>query len=172
MSGCQSLHQEMRNGGIRLSTMSLQWLEPVFSVSHMPYRNLDGDLVWLSYYQIYAIPVFDMIETVLVKKLNFSPSKTLRFIVRNFYVAFTMFVAITFPFFGGLLGFFGGFAFAPTTYFLPCIMWLAIYKPGKFSLLWWTNWMCILFGVCLMVLSPIGGLREIILEAKQFDFYS
>ncbi|KAK8560676.1 hypothetical protein V6N13_003360 [Hibiscus sabdariffa] len=69
-------------------------------------------------YQIYAIPVFDMIETA------------------------------------------------------PCIMWLAIYKPGKFSLSWWTNWMCILFGVCLMVLSPIGGLRQIILEAKQFDFYS
>jgi hypothetical protein len=32
--------------------------------------------------------------------------------------AFTMFIAITFPFFGGLLGFFGGFAFAPTTYFV------------------------------------------------------
>lgn len=32
--------------------------------------------------------------------------------------AFTMFVGITFPFFGGLLGFFGGFAFAPTTYFV------------------------------------------------------
>ncbi|KAE8661621.1 Lysine histidine transporter-like 3 [Hibiscus syriacus] len=37
-------------------------------------------------YQIYAMPVFDMIETVLVKKLNFSPSTTLRFIVRNFFV--------------------------------------------------------------------------------------
>ena len=32
--------------------------------------------------------------------------------------AFTMFIGITFPFFGGLLGFFGGFAFAPTTYFV------------------------------------------------------
>jgi hypothetical protein len=32
--------------------------------------------------------------------------------------AFTMFVGITFPFFGALLGFFGGFAFAPTTYFV------------------------------------------------------
>lgn len=32
--------------------------------------------------------------------------------------AFTMIVAITIPFFGGLLGFFGGFAFAPTTYFV------------------------------------------------------
>lgn len=29
-----------------------------------------------------------------------------------------MFVGICFPFFGGLLGFFGGFAFAPTTYFV------------------------------------------------------
>jgi hypothetical protein len=77
-----------------------------------------------------------------------------------------MFIAITFPFFGGLLGFFGGFAFAPTTYFvsvpipfhfhytavnskpdhdrylvqLPCIMWLSIYKPKRFSLSWCTNW--------------------------------
>lgn len=103
--------------------------------------------------QIYAMPVFDMIETLLVKKLNFSPTRLLRFVVRNLYVgkhsplhchvilkqdfdistwdllwinlmyhlfiaAFTMFIGITFPFFGGLLGFFGGFAFAPTTYFV------------------------------------------------------
>ncbi|TYJ17244.1 hypothetical protein E1A91_A09G038900v1 [Gossypium mustelinum] len=123
-------------------------------------------------YQIYAMPVFDMMETVLVKKLNFKPSTTLRFIVRNLYVAFTMFIGITFPFFGGLLGFFGGFAFAPTTYFLPCVMWLAIYKPRKFSLSWWTNWICIVFGLMLMILSPIGGLRQIILQAKDYEFYS
>ncbi|XP_022774284.1 lysine histidine transporter 1-like isoform X2 [Durio zibethinus] len=123
-------------------------------------------------YQIYAMPVFDMMETALVKKLHFRPTRILRFIVRNFYVAFTMFVGITFPFFGGLLGFFGGFAFAPTTYFLPCIMWLAIYKPRKFSLSWWTNWICIVLGVFLMVLSPIGGLRKIILQAKTYQFYS
>ncbi|CAL0323021.1 unnamed protein product [Lupinus luteus] len=100
-------------------------------------------------YQIYAMPVFDMIESLLVKKLNFTPSIILRFIVRNVYVAFTMFVAITFPFFGGLLGFFGGFAFAPTSYFV-----------------------CIVFGLCLMILSPIGGLRQIILDAKTYKFYS
>lgn len=123
-------------------------------------------------YQIYAMPVFDMIETVLVKKLRFKPTWWLRFISRNLYVAFTMFVGITFPFFGGLLGFFGGFAFAPTTYFLPCIMWLAIYKPRKFSLSWITNWVCIIFGVLLMIIAPIGGLRLIILQAKTYKFYS
>lgn len=36
--------------------------------------------------QIYAMPVFDMIETVLVKKLNFRPTMILRFFVRNIYV--------------------------------------------------------------------------------------
>nr|XP_027187573.1 lysine histidine transporter 2-like isoform X2 [Cicer arietinum] len=123
-------------------------------------------------YQIYAMPVFDMIEGVLVKNLNFNPSKILRFVVRNVYVAFTMFIAISFPFFGGLLGFFGGFAFAPTTYFLPCIMWLAIYKPKRFGLSWCTNWICIVLGLCIMILSPIGALRNIILEAKTYKFYS
>ncbi|KAL2505321.1 Lysine histidine transporter 1 [Abeliophyllum distichum] len=123
-------------------------------------------------YQIYAMPVFDMIETVLVKKLRFKPSWMLRFVSRNIYVAFTMFVGITFPFFGGLLGFFGGFAFAPTTYFLPCIMWLAIYKPRRFSLSWITNWICIVLGVILMIVAPIGGLRQIILQAKGYKFFS
>ncbi|XP_022869817.1 lysine histidine transporter 1-like [Olea europaea var. sylvestris] len=123
-------------------------------------------------YQIYAMPVFDMIETVLYKKLKFKPSWYIRFVSRNIYVGFTMFVAISFPFFGGLLGFFGGFAFAPTTYFLPCIMWLAIYKPKKFSLSWWTNWICIILGILLMVVAPIGALRQIILQAKHYKFYS
>ncbi|PHT61243.1 Lysine histidine transporter 1 [Capsicum annuum] len=123
-------------------------------------------------YQIYAMPVFDMIETVLVRKFRFKPTKMLRFVTRNIYVAFTMFVAITFPFFIGLLGFFGGFAFAPTTYFLPCIMWLIICKPKKFSLSWIVNWICIILGVLLMVIAPIGGLRSIIIQAKDYKFYS
>ncbi|KAF8010992.1 hypothetical protein BT93_J1585 [Corymbia citriodora subsp. variegata] len=38
-------------------------------------------------YQIYAMPVFDMIETVLVKKLHFKPSGMLRFVARTAYVA-------------------------------------------------------------------------------------
>ncbi|KAL9246562.1 hypothetical protein vseg_020080 [Gypsophila vaccaria] len=123
-------------------------------------------------YQIYAMPVFDMVETFLVKSMNFEPTTTLRFITRNIYVAFTMFIAITFPFFGGLLGFFGGFALAPTTYYLPCIMWLILYKPKKFSLSWCLNWFCITLGVLLMILGPIGGLRTIIISAKSYSFYS
>ncbi|KAI7746426.1 hypothetical protein M8C21_033656 [Ambrosia artemisiifolia] len=123
-------------------------------------------------YQVYAMPVFDMIETLLVKKLNFTPSFMLRFITRNIYVAFTMIVGICVPFFGGLLGFFGGFAFAPTTYFLPCVIWLIIHKPKRWSLSWIINWICIILGVALMVVSPIGGLRQIILDAKHYKSFS
>ncbi|KAJ4954297.1 hypothetical protein NE237_011080 [Protea cynaroides] len=123
-------------------------------------------------YQIYAMPVFDMIESTLVKKLHFKPTFRLRFITRTSYVALTMFIAMTFPFFGALLGFFGGFAFAPTTYYLPCIIWLAIYKPKIFSLSWTINWICIILGVLLTILAPIGGLRQIIVEASTYTFYS
>ncbi|PUZ49961.1 hypothetical protein GQ55_6G021500 [Panicum hallii var. hallii] len=122
-------------------------------------------------YQVYAMPVFDMIETVLVRKFWFTPDLRLRMISRTVYVAFTMFVAMTFPFFSELLSFFGGFAFAPTSYFLPCIMWLIICKPKRFSLSWFTNWTCIFIGVSLMILAPIGGLRQIILKVKTYKFY-
>jgi hypothetical protein len=90
-------------------------------------------------YQIYAMPVFDMIETVLVKRLKFPPGLTLRLIARTVYVAFTMFIAITFPFFDGLLSFFGGFAFAPTTYFVSSrwsIVHCFCYNDGVF---WFKN---------------------------------
>ncbi|KAL1187627.1 Lysine histidine transporter 2 [Cardamine amara subsp. amara] len=123
-------------------------------------------------YQIFAMPVFDMMETFLVKKMNFDPSFKLRFITRSLYVAFTMIVAICVPFFGGLLGFFGGFAFAPTTYYLPCIIWLILKKPKKFGLSWTINWFCIIVGVLLTILAPIGGLRTIIINAKTYKFFS
>ncbi|XP_049359496.1 lysine histidine transporter 2-like [Solanum verrucosum] len=123
-------------------------------------------------YQVFAMGVFDLIESYLAKQRNFNPTKTLRVIVRTGYVALTMFLAISFPFFGGLLGFFGGFAFAPTTYFLPCIIWLIICKPKRFGLSWFTNWICIILGVLLMVLAPIGALRQIILQAKGYKFFS
>jgi hypothetical protein len=43
------------------------------------------------------------------------------------FAAFTMFIAMTFPFFGALLGFFGGFAFAPTTYFVRPTLFFLIF---------------------------------------------
>ncbi|KAM0027037.1 putative amino acid transporter, transmembrane domain-containing protein [Helianthus debilis subsp. tardiflorus] len=88
------------------------------------------------------------------------------------FAAITTFIAITFPFFGGLLGFFGGFALAPTTYYLPCIIWLIVRKPERWSITWCINWICIVIGVLLMILAPIGGLRLIIKSVGSYQFYS
>jgi hypothetical protein len=123
-------------------------------------------------YQVFAMPVFDMIETVLVKKLHFTPGHRIRLIARSAYVLATMFIAMTFPFFDGLLGFFGRFGFAPTTYFIPSIAWLILRKPNKFGLTWFINVFATVIGVLLMLASPIGGMRQIIHDVKSFKFYS
>ncbi|KAL5976274.1 hypothetical protein ACLOJK_020604 [Asimina triloba] len=45
--------------------------------------------------------------------------------------ASTLFIGVTFPFFGDLLGFFGGFAFAPSPFFIPSIIRLVIKKTKE-----------------------------------------
>ncbi|KAI3976890.1 hypothetical protein MKX01_008748 [Papaver californicum] len=123
-------------------------------------------------YQVYAMPVFDMIENIFVKRLKCQQGFPLRLVTRTTYVCLTLFFGVTFPFFGDLLGFFGGFGFAPTSYFLPCIMWLAIKKPSKFSRSWFINWACIVVGMFIMFASTIGGLRNIIIDSSTYSFYS
>ncbi|KAG5059931.1 hypothetical protein AAZX31_01G077700 [Glycine max] len=123
-------------------------------------------------YQVYAMPVFDLIESMMVKRFKFPPGVALRLVARSAYVAFTLFVGVTFPFFGDLLGFFGGFGFAPTSYFLPSIMWLIIKKPKRFSTNWFINWISIYIGVCIMLASTIGGLRNIATDASTYKFYT
>ncbi|RYR55812.1 hypothetical protein Ahy_A05g021686 [Arachis hypogaea] len=43
------------------------------------------------------------------------------------------FIALCVPFFGGLLGFFGGLAFTSTSYIIPGVLWLAAPKPKHYS---------------------------------------
>lgn len=123
-------------------------------------------------YQVYAMPVFDNIERILITRLNIPPGIALRIVARSAYVALTLSVGVTFPFFADLLGFLGGFGFTPTSYFLPCMIWLAVKKPKRFSLSWLINWGCIFLGVCIMVVSTVGGLRNIIKDSSSFSFYS
>ncbi|CAK8537286.1 unnamed protein product [Lathyrus sativus] len=123
-------------------------------------------------YQVYAMPVFDLIENMMIKTWNFRPGLPLRLVARSSFVAFTLIIGVTFPFFGDLLGFFGGFGFAPTSYFLPSIMWLIIKKPKRFSINWFINWAAICIGVCIMLASTVGGFRNIIADASTYKFYT
>ncbi|KAJ0024245.1 hypothetical protein Pint_07510 [Pistacia integerrima] len=123
-------------------------------------------------YQVFAMPVFDLLESNLVKHLHCTPGRTLRIFARSTYVAFTAFVAICIPFFGGLLGFFGGLVFSSTSYFIPCIMWLILKKPKRWSFHWIASWISIIVGVTIVILAPMGGMRQIILSSKSYKMFS
>ncbi|KAK9806916.1 hypothetical protein WJX72_007358 [[Myrmecia] bisecta] len=121
-------------------------------------------------YQVYSMPVFDMIETMLVSR-GISNGWFCRLIYRSLYVCFSAFVAISIPFFGSLLGFLGAFAFAPTTFWLPPLIYLIVVKPPLRSWHTLASWFCIAFGMLIMVLGAVGGMRGIINSASGFTFY-
>ncbi|CAN0896354.1 Lysine histidine transporter-like 5 [Linum grandiflorum] len=123
-------------------------------------------------YQVFAMPVFDFLEGFLVTRWNFTPGHGLRLVNRSLYVALTALIGMSVPFFGGLLGFFGGLVFASTSYFLPCIIWLRLKRPPVGSIHWIASWFCIIVGVLVAVLAPIGGFRHILLSAKTYSFFS
>ncbi|KAK9286121.1 hypothetical protein L1049_014502 [Liquidambar formosana] len=100
-------------------------------------------------YQVFAMPVFDMMESYLVQNLHFTPGLPLRLISRSIYVCLTGFIAICIPFFGGLLGFFGGLVFSSTSYYISIIV-----------------------GVLIMILAPIGGARQIVLSATTYKIFN
>ncbi|KAK3229933.1 hypothetical protein Dsin_001814, partial [Dipteronia sinensis] len=112
-------------------------------------------------YQVFAMPVFDMIESYMVQKLHYKPGRHLRLFGRSSYVCyFNSFNWNLPPIFGGLLGFFGGLVFSSTSYFLPCIIhWIA-------------SWISIIIGILIALLAPIGGLTEIIISAQSYKMFS
>ncbi|KAL4609700.1 hypothetical protein ACB092_08G000500 [Castanea dentata] len=140
-------------------------------------QDVDGNVLMNLKKPVYAIPVFDLLETMMVKKMNFPPGIALYSLLDLLII--TLFIGVTFPFFGDLLGFFGGFGFAPTSYFLPSIMWLVIKKPKRFSasqmdhqLVVYVLQSCIFVGVFIMLASTIGGFRNIIADASTYSFYT
>ncbi|XP_050885379.1 lysine histidine transporter-like 5 [Lathyrus oleraceus] len=123
-------------------------------------------------YQVFAMPVFDTMESCLVQKFKLTPSRSLRIVARSIYVALVGLVAVSFPFFGGLLGFFGGLAFAATSYIIPCVLWIKAKKPRVGSFHWIASMCCITLGCIIAIVAPVGGIRTIVVSIKTYKFYS
>eukprot|EP00891_Asterochloris_glomerata_P003664 jgi/Astpho2/3664/Aster-07865 len=121
-------------------------------------------------FQVYAMPVFDMIEFSLVKR-GWKNDGIVRVFYRTLYVIIVAFVGITIPFFGDLLGFIGALGFGPTTYTLPSLFWLIVKKPRMTSWHFWASWANIIAGIIITFAGAIGGLRGIIADASSYTFY-
>lgn len=122
-------------------------------------------------YQMYSMPVFDMIEAAF-RNWGLTRNKLVtRLFMRSLYVVFTCFVAVSLPFFGDLMGFFGAIGFAPTTFWLPSLIWLVVKKPPKRSFSFAINVFNIVLCVTVMFVAATGSMYWIVINASGYHFY-
>ncbi|KAL5984114.1 Lysine histidine transporter-like 8 [Asimina triloba] len=124
----------------------------------------------LSSFQIYAMPVFDNMESGYTSKHNKPCPWWLRSGFRAFFGAVSLFIAAAFPFLSSLAGLIGGIAL-PVTLAYPCFMWIAIKKPERYSALWYINWGLGSSGMVLSVLLVAGGVWSILDTGFKLRFF-
>ncbi|ONK72788.1 uncharacterized protein A4U43_C04F23240 [Asparagus officinalis] len=124
----------------------------------------------LAAFQIYAMPVFDNMESGYTSKKNKPCPRWLRAGFRAFFGAVAFLLAFAFPFLGDLAGLIGGIAL-PVTLAYPCFMWIIVKKPEKYSFMWYLNWGLGSLGMGLSVVLVVGGLWRIVETGVKLRFF-
>ena len=70
-----------------------------------------------------------------------------------------------------LMGFFGAIGFAPTTFWLPSLIWIVVKKPKRNTFSFWFNSFNIVLCVTVMFLAAIGSMYWIVRNASGYKFY-
>lgn len=115
-------------------------------------------------YQVFAMPVFESIETKM--KTFIRRAFVLRLLVRSLYVLATTCVACLLPFFGDLMGLIASIGLVPVTFILPPLMWLSLEKRSGIE--FYSNVVIISMSVILAVLAFIGSTYNIVVDAKDY----
>lgn len=149
----------------------------------------------LASYQVYSFPIFDLVETELdgiaqpaapADSLDPEPPKpgpigrVLRFIgptvrrqlIRVAYVASTCLIACLVPFFEDLMGLIGAVGATPTTFVIPCLLWLEIKRPKPLvSLQWWLCWVIAIVSSCIGLMGAAGAVYNLIEDSKTYQLF-
>ncbi|KAL6514169.1 hypothetical protein OROHE_019156 [Orobanche hederae] len=125
---------------------------------------------YLCAYQIYAIPAFDNFERLYTTKKNKPCPKWLRSAIKVLFGGFTYFVAVALPFLPSLGLFIGSMAL-PLTLAYPCLMWVAIKKPGRFSRMWCVNLGLGSIGIVFCAMCGGGALWSLIVDGLDANFF-
>lgn len=125
----------------------------------------------LSSFQIYAMPVFDNLESRYTSKKNRPCPRWLRMTLRGFFGCLAFFIAVALPFLPSLAGLIGGIAL-PITLAYPCFMWIKIKKPRKYSTNWCLNWALGIIGMVLSVLVVTGAIWGIVAQGIKTNFFN
>ncbi|XP_057974347.1 lysine histidine transporter-like 8 [Malania oleifera] len=124
----------------------------------------------LSSFQIYAMPVFDNLESRYTARKNRPCPWWLRTAIRAFFGCLAFFIAVALPFLRSLAGLIGGVAL-PVTLAYPCFMSVLIKKPKKYSVSWYLNWTLGWFGMILSILVVIGAVWSIVNPGIELHFF-
>lgn len=124
----------------------------------------------LTSFQIYAMPVFDNLEFRYTSNKNEPCPWWLRIALRVFFGCLAFFISVALPFLKSLAGLLGGIAL-PVTLAYPCLMWIMLKKPLKYSAMWWLNWSLGLLGMVLSVLLVFGAIWTIGTQGIAIHFF-
>lgn len=128
----------------------------------------------ISAWQVYAQPVFQTIEDVVLyyfPTLQFSNKNDflLRLGYRTAYCAFAIFVACLLPFFGAFTGLVGAITFWPTAVAYPMVMYMKVKAPGPHvrRLMWAVFWLM----AAVAVVATVGSIESIVHSASSFTLF-
>lgn len=124
----------------------------------------------LTAFQIYAMPVFDNLEFRYTSNKKGPCPWWLRAGLRLFFGCLTFFISVALPFLKDLAGLLGGIAL-PVTLAYPCLMWIMIKKPHKFSSMWWLNWSLGILGMVMSVSLVFGAIWTIATHGLEVHFF-
>lgn len=124
----------------------------------------------LTSFQIYAMPVFDNLEFRYTSNKNEPCPWWLRIAIRVFFGCLAFFISVALPFLKNLAGLIGGIAL-PVTLAYPCLMWVRIKKPQRYSAMWWLNWSLGSLGMVLSSLLVFGAIWTIATQGITIHFF-
>lgn len=124
----------------------------------------------LTSFQIYAMPVFDNLESRYTRKLNKPCPRWLRAGLRASFGCLAFFISVALPFLPSLAALIGGFAL-PVTLAYPCFMFILLRKPKRYSTIWCLNWGLGLLGMVISVLLVMGALWKIVTMGIEIHFF-
>ncbi|KAL4442421.1 hypothetical protein ABPG77_005005 [Micractinium sp. CCAP 211/92] len=122
-------------------------------------------------WQVFAMPIFDAVETSIRHSMRSPPRPlVLRLVFRSAYVVAVTVVACLLPFFGELMGLISSVGLMPITFILPPVMWIRARQPRGAELA--LN--LVIAGTCSVIalLSLIGSARNIAVLAADFDAWA
>ncbi|TQE08939.1 hypothetical protein C1H46_005322 [Malus baccata] len=121
-----------------------------------------------TFLQVSAVSVFVNAKVDQFSVRNVVP----RLVYRSLSVVIATTVAAMFPFFGDINALIGAFGCIPLDFVLPTVFYNVVFKPSKYSLLFWGNTIVALTFSALGLLGAISSIRQIVLDSNTYSFFA